>query len=92
LQTEASAGDFDLVIMGNTNNQEPIYGTRNFYTDETEYFNAQNLNQKERRLRGDERSMMSKLPFVNFTEVSEVINDFYKEKPKPIEIFPRWLA
>lgn len=34
LQTESSSGDFDMVIMGNTDKLEPVYATKNFYIDD----------------------------------------------------------
>lgn len=34
LQAESVSGDFDFVIMGNTDKLEPVYGNKNFYVDE----------------------------------------------------------
>ena len=50
------------------------------------------MTQSDKRNRGNARNLWSKIPFVNFTEISEVLDDFYGDRERPIEIFPRWIA
>ena len=92
LQTESASGDFDMVIMGNTDKLEPVYATKNFYVDDQEFFNAKSLDQSETRLKMDHRTILSKIPFVNFTLIEETLDEYYGEMERPFEVFPRWIA
>lgn len=63
-----------MVIMGNTDKLEPVYASKNFYVDDYEYFNAKSLDQSETRLKMDQRTLLSKIPFVNFTLIEETLD------------------
>lgn len=92
LQAEASSGDFDFVIMGNTDKLEPVYASTNFYTDNDEFFNAKSLDLDETRELMDIRTILSKIPFVSFTKIEETLREYYGEMERPFEVFPRWIA
>jgi hypothetical protein len=78
--------------MGNTDKLEPVYASKNFYVDDHEYFNAKSLDQSETRLKMDQRSLLSKIPFVNFTLIEETLDEYYGDMERPLEVFPRWIA
>lgn len=42
------AGDFDVLIQGNTEKTERVLGNTNFYVDEYEYFNAPFLSKSDK--------------------------------------------
>jgi hypothetical protein len=92
LQAESTAGDFDFIVMGNTGALEEVYARKNFYTDDQEFFNAPTLDQKEQNEMMDSRTLLSKLPFVDFIEIKTAVKSFYKDMEPPFDVFPRWIA
>lgn len=78
--------------MGNTDKLEPVYGNKNFYIDDQEFFNAKSMNLHETIENMDQRALLSKIPFVNYTLVEETLNSYYGSMEQPVELFPRWIA
>jgi hypothetical protein len=86
-----TAGDSDMVISGKTGTTE-VMGNNNFYTDENEFFNAPFLSNEEKKNILTVQSFMSKLPTVDFLALQEKMEEAYRGKEMPIELFPRWTA
>lgn len=40
----------------------------------------------------DNRTILSKIPFVNFTLIEETLDEYYGDMERPFEVFPRWIA
>jgi len=78
--------------MGNSNKLETVYSSKNFYVDDHEYFNAKSLDQSETLLKIDQRTLLSKIQFVNYTLIEETLNEYYGDMERPLEVFPRWIA
>lgn len=92
--TIAMSGDFDVIMMANTGRLKQIQGNTNYYTDPQEFFNAPHLSQTEKENKLVEQSFKSWLPFINYTEISNEIDNVYAKKgiEPPVRLFPRWFA
>lgn len=40
----------------------------------------------------DSRTLLSKLPFVDFMEIKAAVKYFYADMEPPFDVFPRWIA
>ena len=67
--TVVMSGDFDLMLMANTQRLKQLQGNTNFYTDERETFGLRHLSQGEINEKLVEQSFESWLPFINYTEI-----------------------
>jgi len=87
-----TAGDMDMIIMGQSGSTKEVMGNTNFYTDEHEFFNAPFLSNEEKQNLLTVQSFMSKIPTVDFVALNALVEQSYANRTKPIELFPRWTA
>jgi hypothetical protein len=71
----AFAGDFDVMIRGQSKLIPTIVGNTNYYTDERDFFNAPYMSKSEKMRQLAHQSFISKLPVVNFTELQQIVDD-----------------
>lgn len=92
--TIAMSGDFDIAIMAKAGRLKHQQGNTNWYTDQSDFFNARHLSQTEKESKLVEQGFQSWMPFINYTEIKEDIDAIYDKKgiPPPVGLFPRWYA
>ena len=85
-----TTGDNDIIILGEAAvAHKEIVGSNNFYTDENEFWKEPFMSNND-KMNAHAMSAISSLPLVNFTEISTMMDEEYRNKTKPIEMFPRW--
>ena len=72
------AGDFDLYITANppSMKQVPVH-TKNYYTDELEFFNAEYMTDLNKHRQKTQHSLLSSLPFVDFRAIDNTLQEAY---------------
>ena len=87
-----TSGDNDIIILGGeTLAHKEIVPNNNFYTEEQSFWDEPFMSNND-KLNVHAMTAISALPLVNYTDISALIDQEYKNRTKPIELFPRWFA
>ena len=85
-----TSGDNDIIILGGeTLAHKEIVPNNNFYTEQHSFWDEPFMSNND-KMNAHAMSAISSLPLVNFTEISTMMDEEYRNKTKPIEMFPRW--